>query len=173
MGELVVRRCEAADVAVIAGREPEGRDYARTTFERQQAGRCLYLVAWLDGEPVGSGELEWSPVPELKNLHVQPAHRGTGIGSAIAHAAEEAARDHGRIALAVGLDNPAARRLYERLGYRGTGRTETYTYSFVDDAGRRRTATETAEYLEKTLPVSQGSPAPASRCEARSGLRDG
>lgn len=151
MEDAVVRPCEASDVDVIAAREPEGRDYARTTFDRQQAGRCLYLVAWLDDEPVGSGELEWAPVPELKNLQVIPACRGRGIGAALNRAAEEAARGHGRIAIGVGSDNPGAKRLYLRLGYRPTGRTETYTYSYVDDSGTRQSATETAEYLEKEL----------------------
>lgn len=152
MAEVVVRRCEASDVHTITAREPGERGYARATFDRQQAGHCLYLVAWLGDEPVGSGELEWAPVPELKNLQVVATYRGRGIGTAINAAAEAAARGRGRIAIGVGSDNPEAERLYRRLGYQPTGRTETYTYSYVDDAGIRRTATETAEYLEKELP---------------------
>jgi GNAT superfamily N-acetyltransferase len=42
-----------------------------------------------------------------------------GVGTALIHAAEDHARSsgHDRIALAVGLDNRNARRLYEHLGY--------------------------------------------------------
>ena len=66
-------------------------------------------------------------------------------------AAEDLARPRGRIACAVGLDNPRARRLYVRRGYAGTGRLETCSYEHVDDGGVRRTATETSEMLVKDL----------------------
>jgi len=158
---VVVRRCTAAEVDLIASREPVGKDYARATFARQESGACCYLVAWLDDEPVGSGELEWAPVPELKNLHVELARRGKGVGTAITAAAEREAASVGRLAIGVGTDNPDARSLYERLGYRSTGRSETYSYEYVDDAGVRHSAVETAEYLEKDLAASamtSGSP---------------
>ncbi len=148
---LRVRRCTVGDVARIAAGEPEGKDYARRTFARQSVGECAYLVAWIGDEPVGSGELEWAPVPELKNLQVAPPHRGRGIGSAIVAAAEAEAAAFTRIWIGVSEDNPDARRLYERLGYTPTGRTETYSYTYVDSGGVRRSITETAEYLEKRL----------------------
>lgn len=77
--------------------------------------------------------------------------RGRGVGGRLMEAAEELARHRGRIACAVGLDNPGARRLYERRGYRGTGQLETCSYEYVDDEGVRRTATETSEMLVKEL----------------------
>jgi RimJ/RimL family protein N-acetyltransferase len=45
--------------------------------------------------------------------------RGRGIGTALIRAAEDSARQlgHGRLSLGVGVDNPQARRLYERLGF--------------------------------------------------------
>lgn len=151
MSGVSVRRCTADEVDRIAALEPEERNYARRTFARQSAGECAYLVAWIDDEPAGSGELEWAPVPELKNLQVAAAHRGRGIGSAIVAAAEVAAADFTRLWIEVSEDNPAARRLYERLGYTPTGRTETYSYTYVDPAGVKHSITETAEYLEKRL----------------------
>lgn len=150
-GGVVVRPCVPADVPVIEGREPPGRGYARATFARQTSGDCCYLVAWLDDEPVGSGELERTVPPELKNLHVVPRLRGCGIGTALIEAAEALAVDHGRIRIAVADDNPAARRLYSRLGYRATGESVTYSYEYVDDDGTPRAATETSIVLEKTL----------------------
>ena len=151
MDDLRVRRCTAREVARIAAGEPEGKDYARRTFARQSAGECAYLVAWIDDEPVGSGELEWAPVPELKNLQVAATHRRHGIGSAIVAAAEAEAADFTRIWIGVSEDNPDARRLYERLGYTPTGRTETYSYTYVAADGTKHAVTETAEYLEKRL----------------------
>jgi hypothetical protein len=72
-------------------------------------------------------------------------------GRGFARAAEERVGAGGRLAVGVGLDNPRARALYERLGYRGTGEITTTSYSFVDDAGVTRQATETDETLVKHL----------------------
>lgn len=77
--------------------------------------------------------------------------RGRGVSSRLLGAAEELARPRARIACAVGLDNPRARRLDERRGYRGTGQLETCSFENVDDEGVRRTATETSEMLVKEL----------------------
>ena len=147
-----VRRCEAAEVAVIAAGEPEEKNYASSTFARQSAGECVYLVAWDGAEPVGSGELEWAPIPELKNLQVIPTRRSHGVGTAIVAAAEAEAAPFGRIWIGVTADNPDARRLYERLGYRPAGRTETFSYTHIAADGSTHSITETAEYLEKRLP---------------------
>jgi RimJ/RimL family protein N-acetyltransferase len=46
-----------------------------------------------------------------------------GSGTALVQAGEDTARrlGHRRLALGVGVDNPGARRLYERLGYADCG----------------------------------------------------
>lgn len=151
MTGLEIRRCGAEDVATIAAGEPTGSAYAETTYLAQESGRCLYLVAWRDDAPVGSGELAWLKVPTLRNLMVQPSHRSRGIGTAITRAAEAVARPHGLISLAVGVENPGARRLYERLGYVATGRLETYSYAYIRADGARQSATETVEHLSREL----------------------
>jgi GNAT superfamily N-acetyltransferase len=98
---------------------------------RQQRGGGVLLVAWLEGRPAGEVFLEFEPatepevrrqlpgVPRLDHLEVLGPLWGQGIGTALIGAAEDSARQlgHQRIALGVGLDNPKARRLYERLGY--------------------------------------------------------
>ena len=152
MVTLSVRRCLATDVPVIAAGEPDGMNYAGSTFARQSAGECAYLIAWDGAEPVGSGELEWAPIPELRNLQVLPTRRGHGVGTAIVAAAEEEAAPFGRIWIGVSEDNPDARRLYERLGYRPAGRTETFSSTSIAADGSTYSITETAEYLEKRLP---------------------
>ena len=107
------------------------RDHFTDRLARQQAGQGVLLVAWLDGRPVGNGSLSWEPadhpeirrhlpgVPELGHLEVIGPLWGQGIGTALIRAAEATARQfgHDRLILAVGVDNPSARRLYERLGY--------------------------------------------------------
>jgi ribosomal protein S18 acetylase RimI-like enzyme len=87
--------------------------------------------------------------PELKNLSVDAELRGTGIGTALIAAAErivdKRAGSERRLVVGVGLDNPRAAALYERLGYERTGVISTTTYEYVDDHGVTRTATETDE----------------------------
>ncbi|SDH64972.1 Acetyltransferase (GNAT) family protein [Agrococcus jejuensis] len=141
------------EVAVLAALEPTGRDFAIGMWAAQQRGESVLLVAWVDDVPVGHGQLTTGVDPELRNLHVAAVARGHGVGTAIVHAAEGHARAAGAASLAVGVadDNPRARALYERLGYVGTGIRSTTTYDYVDDAGARRTATETDETLRRAL----------------------
>jgi L-amino acid N-acyltransferase YncA len=77
-----------------------------------------------------------------------------GIGTALIRAAEEAARrlGHQRVALAVGVDNPDARRLYERLGYADWGHgTIVGTWQDHDRDGPPVTVSETCDVLAKRL----------------------
>jgi GNAT superfamily N-acetyltransferase len=141
--DIEIRHLDEADLDAIEAREPAGQGFVRAMWRLQEEGASVLLVAWLDGEPVGSGQLDRrvSPV-ELKNLNVRAGFRGKGVGSALIAAAEELARDDGRLAMGVGIDNPRARELYERLGYRSTGEESTTMYDYVDEHGVTRTATE-------------------------------
>jgi GNAT superfamily N-acetyltransferase len=96
---------------------------------RQGAGELL--VAWLDGVVVGDVYLycevqeepelrrEFPGVPILNHLEVTPRLQRRGIGTALIHACEQSARlrGHDVLVLGVGVDNPEAKRLYERLDY--------------------------------------------------------
>lgn len=96
------------------------RHYFTDHLARQQDGRGVLLVAWLDRRPVGDGFLSWVPadhpeirrhlpgVPELSHLEVVGPLWGQGIGTALIRAAEDSARQvgHDRLILAVGVDNP-------------------------------------------------------------------
>lgn len=150
-GAATIRACTAADVELLAALEPAGKNYARSTFRRQERGECVLLVAWLGSTPVGSGELEWGAVPELKNLRVAERWRGRRIGTALIRAAEQQSAPVEAMEIGVGQDNPGARRLYERLGYAPTGRSETFSYHYIDDQGVRQAATEAVDYLRKRL----------------------
>lgn len=157
MHDVVVRRCTPADAATMDARDPAARGYALGALARQQAGQTDFLVAEVDGAIAGSGELTTTDPAELKSLWVELSARGRGVGSAIVRAAEALVVERGvtspdgrwRLVMGVGLDNPRAAALYERLGYVRTGVVTTTTYDYVDDAGATRTATETDEELIK------------------------
>lgn len=157
LGRVVVRRCTEADVSALEAAEPPGSGYARGAFARQEAGVVDVLVALVDGVPLGSAELTHDLPPELKNLGVEPVARGRGIGTALIGAAESLVAGRCGVAgvgeralvVGVGVENPRAAALYERLGYQRTGVLSTTTYSYVDAAGVTQTVTEHDEELIK------------------------
>ncbi|MDA3804201.1 GNAT family N-acetyltransferase [Clavibacter sp. CT19] len=151
MTAIEVRALQASEVGRLEQGEPSGRGFARAMWALQEAGGSTLLVAWDGDRPVGSGQLDLrGAAPELRNLRVDAAERGRGVGTAIIRAAEERVAP-GRLTVGVGLDNPRARALYERLGYRGTGEVTTTTYAYVDDDGVTRQATEADETLARDL----------------------
>jgi GNAT superfamily N-acetyltransferase len=115
------------DAVIAAEQSPATREHHRQRWAKHQRGEAVYLFAREDGEVVGHtmllrhsryAEVQAGPDPaEINALHVY--QQGRGIGTAIIAAAEELATswNSSAIGLAVGLDNPGARRLYERLGY--------------------------------------------------------
>ena len=80
-----------------------------------------FLVAYLDGEPVGCGglkRLEPGTV-EIKRVYVRPDVRGSGVSRALLTALEDAARDAGYalIRLDTGNNQPEALKLFQTSGY--------------------------------------------------------
>ena len=81
----------------------------------------VFLVAWLDGEPVGCGG--WRRIDptlgEIKRMYVVAARRGRGLSRLLLSALEDAARAEGlqRLRLETGDRQPEAVRLYESSGY--------------------------------------------------------
>ena len=131
----------------------------------QSAWGSQYLVAWAGQEPQGSlvlrlsgyeGERARAAHPdavEICHLHVRPAYRGRGVGTALIAAAERTARElgHALVALGVDEDNPDARRLYERLGYVATGIHDVCEYDWTAPDGTVHHARESNEMLLKRL----------------------
>jgi GNAT superfamily N-acetyltransferase len=163
--KVEVRPGSDADLAVLVAVLGE-RHWFTDRLVRQQRGGGVLLVAWLDDRPVGDVYLDCEPakepevrrhlpgVPVLDHLEVAGPFQGRGIGSALIHAAEATARQlgHERIALGVGLDNPKARRLYERLGYIDWGHG-TVVGNWVEhpDDGPPVTLSEVCDMLVKRL----------------------
>ncbi|RQX25706.1 GNAT family N-acetyltransferase [Micromonospora chalcea] len=82
-----------------------------------------FLVAYLDGRPVGCGGWrshgEDGDTAELKRMYTDPAARGRGVARAVLGAVERSARDHGRkrIVLECGDKQPEAIAMYTSSGY--------------------------------------------------------
>jgi len=86
-------------------------------------------------------------------VFVVPAHRRRGIATALTAAAEReaAAQGHARISLGHSIANDAARRLYERLGYRNAGLDPERVQGTVLMRGRRVEVDDTLIHLVKDL----------------------
>jgi GNAT superfamily N-acetyltransferase len=81
----------------------------------------LFLVAEVDGEPVGCGA--WRVlvpgVAEVKRLYVAPVHRRRGVAQVVMDALERsvARAGHRSVVLNTGRRQPEALAFYERAGY--------------------------------------------------------
>ncbi|HRO31190.1 MULTISPECIES: GNAT family N-acetyltransferase [Micrococcaceae] len=160
-----IRPCTDADLSVLCSRwrTPGGVHEAHHVCQR--AGQTTYLVAWHDQEPLGSGVLQWGgcigsnartaypEAVELNHLQVRDEYRGQGVGSALIAAAEDLIARTGCYQMAVGVaeDNPAAERLYRRLGYRRTGVLDVSEYDWITPEGTVRHETERDHLLIKAL----------------------
>ena len=97
--------------------------YSRTALVRATTGTGLiYLVAEVDGEPVGQACVDTLAIPDTGYIYavaVLESWRSRGIGGTLLEAAHARARDHGfaSVTLKVEHSNPRARALYERSGY--------------------------------------------------------
>ena len=101
------------------------------TLDMALAGSPMMRLVIMEdgGECVGYGNLSftWSTeaggmVMWIEEIYVRPQHRGCGYGSAFLQWAEDAyAGQVKRFRLEVCPENPDAKRLYERHGYRDMG----------------------------------------------------
>jgi GNAT superfamily N-acetyltransferase len=84
-------------------------------------GHGAFLVAYLDGEPVGCGAVRLldAETGELKRMYVSPMARGHGVGRRLVAALEAEARAIGarRLVLETGTRQTAALALYAATGF--------------------------------------------------------
>lgn len=172
-GAVAISPVTLADVAALEKTFPDwgARQKHNERWQRQQNGDAVYLIAHQHGQPVGHALLKWQgitdphvvqrrvmPCPDLEDIFVLGEWRSHGIGTALIRAAENLAAGQGfqHLGLSVGIENSAARRLYERLGYQDAGfgaYTEQGTY--LDEHGHTQVWEERCIYLIKQLAVSR------------------
>ena len=86
----------------------------------------LNLVAYLAGEPIGSGALKGGAIPEIKRLWVSETARGLGVGRRLMDALEQAASEAGatRVRLDTNRALSEATAMYGKRGYVEVGRLQ-------------------------------------------------
>jgi GNAT superfamily N-acetyltransferase len=110
-----------ADLARRYGGTGDDTPIAAADFEPPRGD---FLVAFLDGTPVGCGA--WRTfagaegLAEIKRMYVVPALRGTGLARAVLAGVEDSARKAGcrRAILETGDGQPEAIAFYRKAGYR-------------------------------------------------------
>lgn len=143
---------------------PDLRSFYQRQTQAHQAGEIHVLIAAgpHEGEtdfPIGQAAIHWHgkpthpQIPDIQSLRVHPHFRGAGIGSRLVEACEEYSRQRGheRISLSVALDNPRARRLYERLGYSVAGPNYCDVWFYTDAQGQNVRVEETVLDMIKEL----------------------
>ena len=133
---VIVRPASASDAAALAAlvgelgypAEPDAMPTRLAALQR--SGHVVALVAETDGRVIGLLTAHVmmtihspSPVALLTALVVAASARGLGAGRQLVAAAEEWAREHGavRIAVTSGAQRTDAHQFYERIGYARTG----------------------------------------------------
>jgi GNAT superfamily N-acetyltransferase len=116
-----------------------------------------YLVAWDGDTPIGHAHIAWNGtalgVPEIQDVFVLPERRRERVATELMHAVERHARERGqtRISLSYGIANTAARRLYERLGYRDAGMEPRHVHGTITIRGKPVVIDDTLVDLVKDL----------------------
>lgn len=160
--DCIVRDVRATDLPLLEwfGSYAHIRRMEESHFRDVQAGAKLWIVAEANGFPVGHLKVNLrvedpqrgNPRGYLFALRVLEPFQGLGLGTVLIRAAERALRQIGYryASIAVGKDNPRARRLYERLGY-SIYREEIGRWQYVDLEGRHHNMEEPEYLMDKPL----------------------
>jgi ribosomal-protein-alanine N-acetyltransferase len=137
--KIVVRHASLADVETLLRIEEECFDhpYDREVFEAMLKSRgCVILLAEALGNPIGYVAFEKKGyVGTIISIGVAKKFRRRGVGTYLLTQALRMLREAGvrRVVLQVSVKNLAARRLYEKLGFRAEGLLKGY-YRGEEDA---------------------------------------
>ena len=154
---VVARDLRADEVPSLgwAG-SPSHLDAVAAELRRRDADEVEYLaVCGPRDVPLGIGAVDLvrhEGAGTLYQLAVLPALQSHGLGSLLVAGLEQRVRERGltRVDRLVGRDNPRARALYERLGYRAAG-TEVDRWSYADAAGRSVDVADECVLMVKVL----------------------
>ncbi len=162
---VVVRQLIHSDLPALEweGQYTHFRRLYADAYQRALQDRAVLWVAELPGAGV-IGQLfvqlispRWELADGrsrayLYSFRIRPEFRGAGVGSRLLEEAEQDLRRRGfrEATLNVGRENGAARKLYERHGYRVAGE-EPGRWTYVDEHGQRRQVHEPAWRMRKRL----------------------
>lgn len=169
-----VSECREEDVAVLDEHMPSpGAAYDHASrFARHREGVSTLLIAWRDGMPVGSCEVQWTgcQAPEVRAVHPDcseisglglwpEALRSPCVGTALIQAAEQLALGRGCVKIGVGVEknNPRTQDLYKQLGYHlSTPYLDCGSYE--DSAGRTHRVADACTFMVKPLTPAEAAP---------------
>lgn len=169
LSQLSIRPVTKADLPALEwdGEYWMYREMYADLYRNCQAGRTLmWVVVEPGGELIGqafvmlkSGERDAADGEErayVFSFRVKSGWRNQGIGAFLMRFIEEDLRQRGfkLVTLNVAKENQAARRLYERLGYRVTG-SRPGTWSFRDPDGVLHRVKEPSWRMVKDLDAAQ------------------
>lgn len=130
-GEMIVEASKADAAALAEVRPGYGTEQVAERFRwLKDDVDGTWLLCRTKGTIIGwcvavwSGKKTHPEHPDMQDLFVKAEYRNLGHGTLLISEIEKGAkaRGHDRLGLAVNPDdNPSARRLYERLGYRHDG----------------------------------------------------
>lgn len=143
-------------------------DFHKNMLRDQDKGRNVWLIAWKGEIPVGHVQVRFGgsenpfvqerlgeAMPIIGALGVKEGYRRKGIATRITQKALEIARERGykKIGLEVGsTDNPYARALYEKLGFKDWGNGEFIdSWKVVDEKGNKGKQEEICIFMIKEL----------------------
>lgn len=118
---VVQRLISTLNAELLSIYPEDGANFFRLDPEEVAEGRGAFLVAYLDGKPVGCGAIRLNEpgLAEIKRMYVDPSVRGRRVGRQIVDALEVQARLIGakRIVLETGPRQPDALALYTHAGF--------------------------------------------------------
>ena len=132
-------------------------------YEKQKAKKRIVLVAFVNGELAGYGNVVWESdyppfrsrgIPEISDLNVLPCFRRRGIATAIVDRAERTISERSdTVGIGFGLyeDYGAAQRMYVLRGYVPDGRGATYQHESVRGGQRICADDDLVVWLTKHL----------------------
>jgi GNAT superfamily N-acetyltransferase len=166
---LVIRPATLGELDVLCAAFPgRARVLHEERIQHQVDGHGPYLIAWLDGEPVGHVQLQLPDERDLdsmvegrgaawaEDLWVTPGARGRWVGPALMRSLESEARQAGAARLiffaGVSSEYAAARAIYAWMGWRER-RREPFVESATlpRDDGGSDTYVEAVTIWEKEL----------------------
>jgi len=162
--EIVFRFAEREDLPKLEwhGEYLHFRKVFQQTYEDQLEGSRLMLLATLNDWPIGQVFIQLETFDGffrdfrkrayLYSLRVMDAFRRNGLGTALLHEADSILieRRYDIVSIAAAKENPGARRLYERVGYRVVNE-DPGRWHYVDHEGRTRYVVEPCWIMEKQL----------------------